>query len=404
MKPFYSTNRLLSAHRARPGRPFILSTIRWFAASWTVNSVAASPRWELCASVVNPSPPSGTKLFVALLASASRTTDPDLDWLRVSGFVSRLGPRICAGRLQDLIQLHRRTQRWLVCRRRQPAIYQKYRSGHGSDLHLQLDSQRGRCRCGIRESRQYFQAATSPVDGQREQIWSASAHSSTPCLTNWSLTNRSKSPPKTEEAKSVGISRVGSSSDVAARVLLKALGLEPDKDMPILQVGGSRERAASFRTGRITGFTSPPVQSSSPKGMPSPHSCQHGRPAESLSVSLRLRNDDEELFGDNHSTVKRIMMALIDGTHFSKTQKRRKQEDLCQILAPKQRGYLEAGYQANAKLFERVPFVTKGNGMEIQIKEALARKPGATLKVNEIVDDSIVVELEKEGFVDRIYK
>ena len=40
----------------------------------------------------------------------------------------------------------------------------------------------------------------------------------------------------------------------------------------------------------------------------------------------------------------------------------------------------------------------------IQIKEALARKPGATLKVNEIVDDSIVVELEKEGFIDRIYK
>ena len=50
-----------------------------------------------------------------------------------------------------------------------------------------------------------------------------------------------------------------------------------------------------------------------------------------------------------------------------------------------------------------MPFVTK-EGMEIQIKEALARKPGATLKVSEIVDDSIVAELEKEGFIDRIYK
>jgi hypothetical protein len=65
--------------------------------------------------------------------------------------------------------------------------------------------------------------------------------------------------------------------------------------------------------------------------------------------------------------------------------------------------YLESAYQTIAKLFERVPFVTK-EGMEIQIKEALARKPGATLKVNEIVDDSIVAELEKEGFIDRIYK
>src|SRR5689334_18678306 len=50
------------------------------------------------------------------------------------------------------------------------------------------------------------------------------------------------------KGKSIGISRIGSSSDVAARVLLKGLGLEPDKDVAIIQVGGSSERAAAFRT------------------------------------------------------------------------------------------------------------------------------------------------------------
>jgi hypothetical protein len=44
------------------------------------------------------------------------------------------------------------------------------------------------------------------------------------------------------------------------------------------------------------------------------------------------------------------------------------------------------------------------SGMEVQIKEALARKPGATVKVEDIVDDSVVAELEKDGFVDRIFK
>ena len=51
--------------------------------------------------------------------------------------------------------------------------------------------------------------------------------------------------PQALKGKSVGISRVGSASDVAARVFLKALGLEPDKDVAILQVGGSPERAAA---------------------------------------------------------------------------------------------------------------------------------------------------------------
>ncbi|MDZ4345600.1 MAG: ABC transporter substrate-binding protein, partial [Candidatus Binatia bacterium] len=39
--------------------------------------------------------------------------------------------------------------------------------------------------------------------------------------------------------KNIGISRIGSASDVAARVLIKELGLEPVKDVPILQVGGA---------------------------------------------------------------------------------------------------------------------------------------------------------------------
>src|SRR5439155_26491417 len=60
------------------------------------------------------------------------------------------------------------------------------------------------------------------------------------------------------KGKSIGISRVGSASDVAARVLIKGLGLEPVKDVPILQVGGAPERAGAFRSGRIAGFPSPP--------------------------------------------------------------------------------------------------------------------------------------------------
>ena len=70
------------------------------------------------------------------------------------------------------------------------------------------------------------------------------------------------------KGKSVGISRLGSASDVAARALLRGLNLEPDKQVPILQVGGSSERAAAFRTGRIAGFPSPPGIVHLTKGMP----------------------------------------------------------------------------------------------------------------------------------------
>src|SRR5437870_13836954 len=94
----------------------------------------------------------------------------------------------------------------------------------------------------------------------------------------------------------------------------------------------------------------------------------------------------------NRSTIKRIMMALIDATHFFKTQKEECKKIFAKYSRQNNEAYLEAGYEANAKLFERVPLATR-EGMEIQIKEALASKPSATLKLSEVVDDSLVIVL-----------
>ena len=96
-------------------------------------------------------------------------------------------------------------------------------------------------------------------------------------------------------------------------------------------------------------------------------------------------------------------MALIEATHFLKTRKEDSKKILSKYTRQTNPGYLEDSYVAMAKLHDRVPLVTR-EGTEVQIKEALARKPGAILRVEDIVDDSIVRELDKNGFIDRIYR
>ena len=96
-------------------------------------------------------------------------------------------------------------------------------------------------------------------------------------------------------------------------------------------------------------------------------------------------------------------MALIEATHFLKTRKEETKKFIAKYTRQSNPQYLEDSYIANVKLHDRVPLVTR-EGTEIQIKEALARKPGATLRVDDIVDDSIVRELEKSGFIDKVYK
>jgi hypothetical protein len=41
--------------------------------------------------------------------------------------------------------------------------------------------------------------------------------------------------------------------------------------------------------------------------------------------------------------------------------------------------------------------------MKIQLDEALKQSPGSKVTVDSLIDDSIVRELEKEGFIDKVY-
>lgn len=217
------------------------------------------------------------------------------------------------------------------------------------------------------------------------------------------IVHESIKSPQSLKGKSLGISRVGSSSDVAARVLLKALGLEPDKDVAILQVGGSPERAAAFGTGRIAAFTSPPGTIHLAKGMPHRVLISMADLQKRFPFPYVCATTTKSYLASNRDMVKRIMMALIDATHFFKTRKEETKKIFAKYSRQNNEAYLESAYVDIAKLWERVPLVTR-EGMEIQIKEALARKPGASLRVEDVVDEAIVVELEKEGFIDRIYK
>ncbi len=203
--------------------------------------------------------------------------------------------------------------------------------------------------------------------------------------------------------KSVGISRVGSASDVAARALIKGLGLEPVKDVPIIQVGGPTERAAAFRTGRIVGFPSPPGTIHLAKGMPHRIMISTADFQKRFDFPYICSTTTKSYLAAKRDIVRRLTMALIEATHFLKTRKEETKKIIAKYTRQNNPQYLESSWAANVKLHDRVPLVTR-EGTEVQIKEALARKPGATLRVEDIVDDSIVRELEKSGFIDKVYK
>jgi ABC-type nitrate/sulfonate/bicarbonate transport system substrate-binding protein len=120
-----------------------------------------------------------------------------------------------------------------------------------------------------------------------------------------------------------------------------------------------------------------------PKGFPVPYVC----PTASKSF-----------LKSNRATMKRLLMALIDATHFFKTRKEESKKIMAKYTRHTNQAFLESAYQSSNKLFEQVPLVNR-EGMDVQTKDAVLRKPGSILKVDDVVDDSLVLELEKEGFI-----
>ena len=205
------------------------------------------------------------------------------------------------------------------------------------------------------------------------------------------------------KGKSIGISRFGSVSDVAARELLKGLGLRPMEEVKILQVGGAAERAAGFSRGVIAGFPSPPGNVHLiPGGLPHRVLADMADLKKPYPLPFICAVTTKSYLAKNRSVVKRVMMSLIEGSHYFKTNKEGTQKIVAKYQRSANKAYLDSSYDSTVKILERVPYTTR-EGMKIQLDEALKQAPGSKVTVDSLIDDSVVRELEKEGFIDRVY-
>lgn len=205
------------------------------------------------------------------------------------------------------------------------------------------------------------------------------------------------------KGKSIGISRFGSASDVAARELLKGLNLRPMEDVKILQIGGASERAAGFSRGIIAGFPSPPGNVHLiPGGLPHRILADMADLPKPYPLPFICAVTTKSYLAKKRDTVKKVVMALIEASHYFKTNKEGTQKIVAKYLRGANKAYLDSSYQSTAKIIERVPYTSR-DGMKIQLDDALKQTPGSKITVDNLIDDSIVRELEKEGFIDRIY-
>jgi len=197
------------------------------------------------------------------------------------------------------------------------------------------------------------------------------------------------------KGKPVGVTRFGSSSDFTMRVLLKKHGLEPVRDVPVIQVGGGMQgmAAALLMKAIFAAPFSPPTNLEVEKagghvlvdmakaGIPFPH-------VSFVSTRFYIRN--------RRPIAMAAIRAYSEGVKRMVGDKAFSLQVLRKYTRSKDPEVLESTYKFALDYIIRVPYPTREGVAEI-IKESKSPK-AKDAKPEDFVDDSLVRELEESGF------
>jgi NitT/TauT family transport system substrate-binding protein len=212
--------------------------------------------------------------------------------------------------------------------------------------------------------------------------------------------------PADLRGRRLGVSRFGSSSDMATRAALKLAGLNPDGDAQLLQIGGDVQRTAALQAGAIDAAVLNP---------PATTVVRKAGFVELIDLSLLPEADYQHntavasraYAAARPDVVQRYVSGLVQGIHYASQQK----DATTRIISHYNQledaeGLDEAYFQyyaPGAAMVSRAPY-PKPQALAVTIEEVAADRPDARrLRYEDLVDDRFVRALEANGLIAQLY-
>ncbi len=204
----------------------------------------------------------------------------------------------------------------------------------------------------------------------------------------------------------LAVSNYASADELAQRISLERLGLNPDKDVTFLQVGGQTARLAALKAGSVDGtvFATPLIGVAKKQGFKELFKMSQLKiyyPHEGIAVSRAYIPAHRE-------TISRFLKAFVESVHAMKSNKEFALSAIAGHLKldpVKNRDALESGYEDDVLgLYEKNP---RPSLDAIKFILDLLGKDGKTKikssNPKDYVDTSFIDELNQAGFIDALY-
>lgn len=209
--------------------------------------------------------------------------------------------------------------------------------------------------------------------------------------------------PEQLRGKSVAVTRFGSSTDFAARLALARYGLAPEKDVTMVQAGSMPAVLASLESGKAHGAM-----------LSAPFALRAKKMGFRLLADLQRLGLEYQhtglattrtLIESRPEVARNVIRAYVEAIHFYKNHRAESLKVLAKYLKTAEREALAEIYQdIGLALTPEKPYPTV-RGIEVILRELALEDPKArSARAEEFVDLAFVEELDRSGFVDRLYR
>jgi ABC-type nitrate/sulfonate/bicarbonate transport system substrate-binding protein len=201
--------------------------------------------------------------------------------------------------------------------------------------------------------------------------------------------------------KAVGVARFNSATDFTMRYVLRANGLEPDRDVKLIQTGDVFAGAAAMASGVIVAapFSSPAnlkaqeigahvLLNMGKAGVYFPHDAWMAR---------------RPFLNSNADLVHRFMKAYSEGVHRLHTDPALSRRAIQRFTRATDERTVNAVYQYALDYVEKIPYNTREGIQEILNQLSATNPKAKSAKPESFYDDRFVKELDASGFYKQLW-
>jgi NitT/TauT family transport system substrate-binding protein len=206
--------------------------------------------------------------------------------------------------------------------------------------------------------------------------------------------------PEDLKGKKIAVSSLGSLTDFLVRHIAKKKGLNPDRDVTLIQTGGDAERIVALKSGVVDGaaMSHPGYGRAQRMGfsMLWDSAKEVNYPWMEITARKAMVKSDRE-------TIMNYMKAHLEGIALFKKDREFSKKVIKKTLRLDDEELLNESYEIFSKAFIPTPYPNLA-GMKTSYEYVAATRPEVWKhKPEEFADSSFVEELEKSGFIQQLY-